>query len=183
MSGKGELCAVALGHKFPWRGQKTALSLHGSASPHPHPPHGIFILILSKNSFSRRFTHWSVALQFRFPSLSMKDCRWYPSISVLLWPQLFWEGGINRSVFLFYNDDGFFPRAEGFGGRFLTTQTLHVLFLCVEISSHTSILLLKPGSVHSGLVSWDDCGWAFPDELHLNSFPTLTSLGQGHIHV
>ena len=28
-----------------------------------------------------------------------------------------------------------------------------------------------PGSVHSGSGSWDDCGWAFPDELRVSSFP------------
>ena len=32
-------------------------------------------------------------------------------------------------------------------------------------SSHTQILLFRPGSVHSGSVNWDDCRWVFPDEL------------------
>ena len=40
----------------------------------------------------------------------------------------------------------------------------------MEISSCTLIPLLRPASVHSGSASWDDCGQAFPDELHMNSF-------------
>ena len=41
----------------------------------------------------------------------------------------------------------------------------------VEISSHTLISLFKPGSVHSGSASSDDCGRVFPDELRVSSFP------------
>ena len=39
------------------------------------------------------------------------------------------------------------------------------------------IPLCMPGSVYSSSVSWDGCGWMFPDELRvssfLSSFPTL----------
>ena len=35
----------------------------------------------------------------------------------------------------------------------------------MEISSCAPIPLLRPGSVHSGSVSWDDCGWVFLDEV------------------
>ena len=41
----------------------------------------------------------------------------------------------------------------------------------VEISSRTLIPLVKPGSVHSGSASWDDCARVFPDELRVSSFP------------
>ena len=44
-------------------------------------------------------------------------------------------------------------------------------FLKAEISSRTLITLFRPGSVHRGLASWDDCGRVFPDELHVSSFP------------
>ena len=44
-------------------------------------------------------------------------------------------------------------------------------FFLVEISSCTLIPLIMPGSVHSGSASWDDCGRAFPDELHASWFP------------
>ena len=37
-------------------------------------------------------------------------------------------------------------------------------FFKVEISSHALFPLFKPGSVHSGSASWDDCDQAFPDE-------------------
>ena len=40
----------------------------------------------------------------------------------------------------------------------------------VEISSRTLIPLFRPGSVHSGSASWDDCGLAFPDELRVTLF-------------
>ena len=39
------------------------------------------------------------------------------------------------------------------------------------ISSRTLIPLFRPGSVHIGLASWNDCGWVFPDELRVSSFP------------
>ena len=44
-------------------------------------------------------------------------------------------------------------------------------FFKVEISSCKLIPLFWPGSVHSGLASWDDCNWVFPDELHVSLFP------------
>ena len=51
--------------------------------------------------------------------------------------------------------------------EWLTTHSLPMLFLClwVEIRSRTLIPLLRPGSVHNGSASWNDCGWAFPDKL------------------
>ena len=52
---------------------------------------------------------------------------------------------------------------------------LHCLFVClyfeVEISSRTQIPLFKPGSVHSGSASRDDCDWELPDGLRVSSFP------------
>ena len=41
----------------------------------------------------------------------------------------------------------------------------------VESSSSARIPLFTPGSVHSGSASWDDCGWMFPVELRMSSFP------------
>ena len=51
--------------------------------------------------------------------------------------------------------------------------SLSVLFFFsfMEISSSTPIPLYRPGSVHSGLASWDNCGWMFPVELYVSSFP------------
>ena len=37
-----------------------------------------------------------------------------------------------------------------------------------EIRSHTVTPLFRPGSVHRGSASWDDCSWVFPDELSVN---------------
>ena len=41
----------------------------------------------------------------------------------------------------------------------------------VEISSRTLIPLSRPASVNSGPMSWDDCGWVFPDEKSVSSCP------------
>ena len=40
----------------------------------------------------------------------------------------------------------------------------------MEISSLTLIPLFIPGSVHSGLMSWDDCGQMSPDKLSVSLF-------------
>ena len=48
---------------------------------------------------------------------------------------------------------------------------LHFFFFKVEISSHALFPLFMWGSVHSGSVSWDDCGWMFHDKLHVSLFP------------
>ena len=49
-------------------------------------------------------------------------------------------------------------------------------FFKVEISSHKLIALFRPGSVHSGSASWDDCDQVFPDELRVSSFPDIPTL-------
>ena len=43
-------------------------------------------------------------------------------------------------------------------------------FFKVEISWRTLIPLSRPGSVHSGSASCDDCAKVFPDELRASSF-------------
>ena len=44
-------------------------------------------------------------------------------------------------------------------------------FFKVEISSRILIPLFRPGSVHSGLSSWDEHDGVFPDEKCVSSFP------------
>ena len=50
---------------------------------------------------------------------------------------------------------------------------LHLFFsfLLEDVSSYMLIPFFKPGSVHSGSVSWDDCGTAFPYNSHESLFP------------
>ena len=65
-----------------------------------------------------------------------------------------------------------FPRVQGLGEnvqQFITH--LRFFFFKVEISLCTLIPLFRPGSVHSGSASWDECDWVFPDDLHVSSFP------------
>ena len=59
--------------------------------------------------------------------------------------------------------------------EWLTTHSLPMLFLClwVEIRSRTLIPLLRPGSVHNGSASWDDCGWRAACELVSRQVPIL----------
>ena len=72
-----------------------------------------------------------------------------------------------------------FPRLPGFGENvwpfiphlcFSYFSSSSFFFFKVEISLHTLFPLFRPGSVHSGSVSWDDCGQVFPDKLHVGSF-------------
>ena len=56
-------------------------------------------------------------------------------------------------------------------GRMFDHSFPPALFFKVVISSRTLIPLFKPGSVHSGSASCDDCGRMFPDKLRVSSFP------------
>ena len=69
---------------------------------------------------------------------------------------------------------GFFFAFEDFGRECWTIHSQPAflfLFFFKVISSRSLIPLFMPGSVHSGLASWDDCGWMFPDKLRVSSFP------------
>ena len=87
-----------------------------------------------------------------------------------------------------------FPCLRGFGGRFddsfpswvfvcllllffLFDCLFVCLFVCLSRDQLASInsTFLRPGSVHSGLASWDDCGRMFPDELRVSSFSLIGS--------
>ena len=58
-----------------------------------------------------------------------------------------------------------FPHVRGFWENvWQFIPHLHFFFLKVEISLRTLIPLFKPGSVHSGSVSWDDCDQVLPDK-------------------
>ena len=68
---------------------------------------------------------------------------------------------------------GFFLTCEDFGRIFDNSfpACTFFFFFKVEISSCVLIPLFRPGSVHSGLASWDNCDRVFPDELRVSSFP------------
>ena len=65
---------------------------------------------------------------------------------------------------------GFILTGEDFGRMFDHLLPTCIFFFEVEISSRTLIPLFMPGSVHSGSVSWDDCGRIYPDKLHMSLF-------------
>ena len=52
-----------------------------------------------------------------------------------------------------------------FDNSFPACAFFFFLFFKMEISSHKLIPLFRPGSVHSGSASWDDCDRVFPHEL------------------
>ena len=70
-------------------------------------------------------------------------------------------------------DHSFSACAFFFLSFFLSFFLFFFNFFWVDISSRALIPLFRPGSAHSGSVSWDDCGRVFPDVLRVNSFPTL----------
>ena len=90
------------------------------------------------------------------------NCDMSTGKAILLW---WWCGGVGDGGFsLLYKDfgrmfDNAFP-ACGF-----------LLFFWVKINLCTLIPLFRPGSVHSGLASWDDFDRVFPDELRVSLFP------------
>ena len=59
--------------------------------------------------------------------------------------------------------------ANGAASSFLARILGRMGFLCffkVEINSCKPNPLFRPGLVHSGSASWDDCGLVFPDKFH-----------------
>ena len=68
---------------------------------------------------------------------------------------------------------GFFLAGEDFGRMFdnLFPACAFFFFWLVEISLSKLIPLFRPGSVHSGSASIDDCDQMFPDKLGVSSFP------------
>ena len=46
-----------------------------------------------------------------------------------------------------------------------------MFFFKVEIRLHTLIPPFRPGRVHCGSASWDNCGWVLPDKLRVSLFP------------
>ena len=64
-----------------------------------------------------------------------------------------------------------FPRMRGFGGVFNNSFPTCAFFFKVEIRLHTLFPLFRPGSVHGGSASWDNCDWVFPDKLRVSLFP------------
>ena len=67
-----------------------------------------------------------------------------------------------------------FPHLWGFFGNVGPFIPYLCFLFCfvfkVVISLPTWIQLFIPGSVHSGSVSWDNCGWMFLDKLHVSLF-------------
>ena len=63
----------------------------------------------------------------------------------------------------------FFLACKDFGRMFDHLLPICTFFFFFRLL--TLIPLFRPGSVHSGSASWDDCGWAFPDELCVSLFP------------
>ena len=66
-----------------------------------------------------------------------------------------------------------FTRVQGFWENFwhIIPWLCFCCFFKVEISLCTLIPLFRPGSVHCGSVSWENCDWLFPDGLRLSLFP------------
>ena len=66
---------------------------------------------------------------------------------------------------------GFFLVCEDFGRMFAHSFPTCLLLFLMEVSPCTLISLFRPGSLHSGSVSWDNCDSVSPDELRVSLFP------------
>ena len=73
---------------------------------------------------------------------------------------------------------GGFPLARhGFGLRLdKLFPACAFIFQNGDELARAPIPVLRPGSVHSGWASWDECERAFLDELRVSSFPGLDSI-------
>ena len=71
---------------------------------------------------------------------------------------------------LYYHTCGrLFPRLQGLWENVRPfISCLH--FFKWRYSLRTLVPFVLPGSVHSGSESWDDCGWMFPEKLHISLF-------------
>ena len=106
-----------------------------------------------------------------------------PLRTTLLWKVFSYLSSLNRIYVCTVNAITYcrggadlFLACKDFGRMFshsFPACALLFFFVVVEISSRTLISLLRPGSVHSGSVSWDDCGRVFPDELRVSSFSDM----------
>ena len=69
-----------------------------------------------------------------------------------------------------------------FDASFPTCVFFKYFFFKVEISSCTLIPIFRPGSVHSGSATWDNCDQVFLDKLGVSSFliGSHTMPGQWH---
>ena len=66
---------------------------------------------------------------------------------------------------------GFFLACKEFGRMTIHSPPVLFFYFLVEISLHKLIPLSRPGSVHTGSASQDDCDRMFPDKLHVGLFP------------
>ena len=101
--------------------------------------------ICKHNQKKKMFCHWNRLSFFTFSFLPLSLWWWWWLFSHLQ--------GFGENVWPFIPCLPFF------------------FFFKVEISLRTLIPLFRPGSVHSGSASWDDCGQVFPDKLRTSSFP------------
>ena len=113
----------------------------------------------------------SLLSQFNWKKKRKKDSQnqavaWINCTSyVLVTWSAFW-GCHNRA------GEGFSLLCEDLGRMFhnLFPAGAFFFFLTMEISLRTLIPIFMPQSVHSGSLSWDDCGLLFPDKLIVSSF-------------
>ena len=118
----------------------------------------------------RRDLSWRQSLENEYTRLLLpQSCRRTAvTLGLKDWWQRYFSGVVSNVVV------GFFLACEDLGRMFDNLFPACAVFLLfffkVEISSRTLIPLFRPGSVHGGSASWDDCDRVFPDELLVSSF-------------
>ena len=174
-----------------------------------------------RSQMLRYLCSWSICFMFNTVESLMKDqpvdqqkVGWKSGIvcsngfiHMEMWRVVFNRSGLKwLGWFLVKGSYTWVVMAFSFLGRMFNHSSLPALFfsfksfffffsfcLKVEISLSTLIPLFWPVSVHSGWMSWDDCGQVLPGKLLVTNFrigshttpeqrhswPTLTSSGQG----
>ena len=95
-----------------------------------------------------------------------RQCRKHSPFSRLMHSTKFY------TVMVVVVEVAFFLACKDFGRTFNPSFPICGVWLLffMEISSRTQIPFFMPGSVHSGSMSWDDCGQMFLDKLHISLF-------------
>ena len=98
------------------------------------------------------FQHHLHCIVSKTTDLGIRD---YPALTITLLAVHTYLCG-PQSFSVCYHGGSFFLACDDFGRRFNHSFSACVCFFEVEIISRTLIPLIRPGSVHSGSVCWDD---------------------------
>ena len=107
-------------------------------------------------------THWTLPIHGTFSIVTLIVFQGHSIVKEFLYD---WIDTV-QVLIASSGGEGLFHACEDFGRMFdnsFPACAVCFFFHEVEICLRKLIALFRPGSVHSGLASWDDCDWVFPD--------------------